>query len=128
LIGRTDEHKSSELSDDRIHAGMIPVGQAPRTSVTRADLIETVYRTVGLSRAESARLVELVLQEITDCFDRGETVKLSSFGTFAVRNKGPRPGRNPKTGIAVPIGPRRAIVFKPSATLRKRLASKQTID
>jgi integration host factor subunit alpha len=107
---------------------MIPVRQAPRTSVTRADLIEAVYRTVGLSRAESARLVELVLREITDCLAHGETMKLSSFGSFVVRNKGPRPGRNPKTGVAVPIGPRRAIAFKASATLRKCLASKQTID
>jgi integration host factor subunit alpha len=74
-----------------------------------------------LSRAESARMVELVLQEITDCLDRGETVKLSSFGSFVVRHKGPRPGRNPKTGVAVPIPPQRAVVFKPSTTLRERL-------
>jgi integration host factor subunit alpha len=91
------------------------------TAVTRADLVEAVYRRVGLSRAESARLVELVLKEITDCLDRGETVKLSSFGSFVVRNKGPRPGRNPKTGVAVPIPPQRVMVFKSSATLKKRL-------
>jgi integration host factor subunit alpha len=72
--------------------------------------------------------VEQALKEITDCLERGDTVKLSSFGSFVVRIKGPRPGRNPKTGVAVPIGPRRAIVFKPSATLRKRFASEQTID
>jgi integration host factor subunit alpha len=66
-------------------------------------------------------MVELVLQEITDCLDRGETVKLSSFGSFVVRHKGPRPGRNPKTGVAVPISPQRAIVFKASDVLREML-------
>ena len=100
----------------------------PRTAVTRVDLIEAVYRRVGLSRAESARLLELVLQEITDCLERGETVKLSAFGSFLVRSKGPRTGRNPKTGVEVPIPPQRAVVFKASATLRKRLASKQMTD
>jgi integration host factor subunit alpha len=78
---------------------MTEPGQRTGTAVTRVDLIEAIYRRVGLSRAESARLVELVLQEITDCLDRGETVKLSSFGSFVVRHKGPRPGRNPKTGV-----------------------------
>src|SRR5579862_9627456 len=103
---------------------MIEARRPPRTAVTRVDLIDAVYRTVGLSRAESARLVELVLHEITDCLDRGETVKLSSFGSFVVRHKGPRAGRNPKTGVAVPIPPQRAVVFKPSDVLRKRLADK----
>src|SRR5216683_1064105 len=67
-------------------------------TVTRADLCEAVYQKVGLSRTESASLVELVLKEITDCLERGETVKLSSFGSFVVRKKGQRIGRNPKTG------------------------------
>ena len=97
--------------------------QAPRTAVTRVDLVEAVYRRVGLSRAESARLVELVFKEITDCLERGETLKLSSFGSFIVRTKGPRVGRNPKTGVEVPIAPRRVVVFKASDTLRKRLAT-----
>ena len=66
-------------------------------TVTRADLCEAVYQKVGLSRTESAALVELVLKEITDCLERGETVKLSSFGSFVVRKKGQRIGRNPKT-------------------------------
>src|SRR5438477_7824449 len=66
-------------------------------TVTRADLCEAVYQKVGLSRSESATLVELVLREITDCLERGETVKLSSFGSFVVRKKGQRIGRNPKT-------------------------------
>jgi integration host factor subunit alpha len=97
--------------------------QEPRTAVTRVDLVEAVYRRVGLSRAESARLVELVFREITDCLERGETVKLSSFGSFIVRTKGPRVGRNPKTGIEVPIARRQVVVFKASDTLRKRLAT-----
>src|SRR5713101_1266307 len=90
-------------------------------TVTRADLCEAVYQKVGLSRTESAALVELVLKEITDCLERGETVKLSSFGSFVVRKKGQRIGRNPKTGTEVPISPRRVMVFKPTArrTARK---------
>src|SRR5260370_22709328 len=94
------------------------VGRTPGTSVTRVALVEAVYRKVGLSRSESAKLVELVIKEITDCLERGETVKLSSFGSFVVRSKGPRTGRNPKTGIEVPITPRRVMVFKPSDILR----------
>jgi integration host factor subunit alpha len=74
-----------------------------------------------LSRTESAALVELVLKEITDCLERGETVKLSSFGSFVVRKKGQRIGRNPKTGTEVPISPRRVMVFKPSAILKQRI-------
>ena len=90
-------------------------------TVTRADLCEAVYQKVGLSRTEFAALVELVLKEITDCLERGETVKLSSFGSFVVRKKGQRIGRNPKTGTEVPISPRRVMVFKPSAILKQRI-------
>src|SRR5262245_35489585 len=90
-------------------------------TVTRADLCEAVYQKVGLSRTESATLVELVLKEITDCLERGETVKLSSFGSFVVRKKGQRIGRNPKTGKEVPISPRRVMVLKPSAILKQRI-------
>jgi integration host factor subunit alpha len=90
-------------------------------TITRADLCEAVYQKVGLSRTESASLVELVLKEITDCLERGETVKLSSFGSFVVRKKGQRIGRNPKTGKEVPISPRRVMVFKPSAILKVRI-------
>ncbi|WP_436642104.1 integration host factor subunit alpha [Microbaculum sp. FT89] len=90
-------------------------------TVTRADLCEAVYQTVGLSRTESADLVELVLSEIADCLEQGETVKLSSFGSFVVREKGERIGRNPKTGEEVPIEPRRVLVFKPSAVLKQRI-------
>jgi integration host factor subunit alpha len=90
-------------------------------TVTRADLCEAVYQKVGLSRTESAQLVERVLQEITDCLEKGETVKLSSFGSFIVRSKGQRIGRNPKTGEEVPISPRRVMVFKPSNILKARI-------
>ena len=81
-------------------------------TVTRVDLCEAVYQKVGLSRTESSAFVELVLKEITDCLEKGETVKLSSFGSFMVRKKGQRIGRNPKTGTEVPISPRRVMVFK----------------
>jgi len=87
-------------------------------TVTRVDLAEAVYRQVGLSRKESAGLVEMVLGEITDCLAHGETVKLSSFGSFVVRDKGERVGRNPKTGVEVPIMQRRVLVFKPSNVLK----------
>jgi len=91
-------------------------------TITRANLSDVVYQKVGLSRIESARFVELVLKEIADCLERGETVKLSSFGSFVVRKKGQRIGRNPKTGEEVPILPRRVVVFKPSAVLKQRNA------
>jgi integration host factor subunit alpha len=90
-------------------------------TVTRADLTDAVYRRVGLSRAESAELVEVVLQEMCDTLSGGETVKLSSFGSFVVRDKGQRIGRNPKTGVEVPISPRRVMVFKPSNILKARI-------
>ncbi|ESR23280.1 integration host factor subunit alpha [Lutibaculum baratangense] len=90
-------------------------------TVTRADLAEAVYQRVGLSRTESSELVEMVLSEISDCLEEGETVKLSSFGSFVVRDKGERVGRNPKTGEEVPIEPRRVLVFKPSAVLKQRI-------
>ncbi len=93
---------------------------AART-VTRADLSEAVYQEVGLSRNESADLVETVLNEVSDALVRGEMVKLSSFGSFAVRQKGERVGRNPKTGEEVPILPRRVLVFRASHVLKNRI-------
>ena len=90
-------------------------------TVTRADLCEAVYQKVGLSRTESAELVETFLAEITQCIVAGEAVKLSSFGSFAVRGKGRRIGRNPKTGEEVPISPRRVMVFKPSNVLKQKI-------
>ena len=96
-------------------------GAEPAQTVTRVDLAEAVYRQVGLSRKESAGLVEMVLGEITDRLALGETVKLSSFGSFVVRDKGERIGRNPKTGIEVPIMQRRVLVFKPSNVLKAQM-------
>jgi integration host factor subunit alpha len=90
-------------------------------TVTRAELAEAVYKRLGLSRTESAAMVEMVLQEICDAIVRGETVKLSSFGSFIVREKGERVGRNPKTGQEVPIPPRRVTVFKPSNIMKQRI-------
>jgi integration host factor subunit alpha len=92
-----------------------------RKAVTRVDLCEAVYGKVGLSRTESSAFVELVLKEITDCLEKGQTVRLSSFGSFTVRKKTQRVGRNPKTGVEVPISPRRVIVFKASAIMKQRI-------
>ena len=92
-----------------------------RKTVTRAELTEAVYREVGLSRSESAALVDSVLETIAARLEKGENVKLSSFGSFLVRQKGRRVGRNPKTGVEVPIEPRRVVVFRPSQILRKRI-------
>lgn len=88
------------------------------TTITRADLSEAVYQEVGLSRNESADLVESVLGEIAEALTEGETVKISSFGSFSVRQKGQRVGRNPKTGEEVPILPRRVLVFRASHVLK----------
>jgi integration host factor subunit alpha len=90
-------------------------------AVTRARLYDAVYQKVELSRSESSALVELVLKEIADSVARGEAVKLSSFGTFTVRKKGRRMGRNPKTGVDVPISSRRVVVFKASAVMKQRI-------
>ncbi|MBT6304933.1 MAG: integration host factor subunit alpha [Rhodospirillaceae bacterium] len=90
-------------------------------TITRAQLSEAVYEEVGLSRNESANLVEAVLDEMAKSLIDGETVKISSFGSFAIRHKSQRMGRNPKTGEEVPILPRRVIIFKPSHVLKNRV-------
>jgi len=90
-------------------------------TLTRADLSEAVFHAVGLSRSESAQMVEDMIEEICAALQRGETVKLSSFGTFAVRQKSQRMGRNPKTGHEVPIAPRRVLVFRPSHVLKSSI-------
>ena len=90
-------------------------------TVTRAQLTEAVYQEVGLSRNESAELVESVIAEISHALERGEMVKISSFGSFAVRQKGQRVGRNPKTGQEVPISPRRVLVFRASHALKDQI-------
>jgi len=90
-------------------------------TVTRAELSEAVYQEVGLSRSESSELVESVLEEISTALVRGEAVKLSSFGSFSVRDKGQRIGRNPKTGEEVPILARRVLVFRASHVLKDKI-------
>ena len=90
-------------------------------TVTRANLTEAVYREVGLSRNESADLVESILQEVSGALVRGENVKISSFGSFLVRHKGGRIGRNPKTGEEVPIEPRRVLVFRASQVMKDKI-------
>ena len=90
-------------------------------TITRADLAEAVYSSVGLSRTESAELVERILELLSDALVDGETVKLSSFGSFHVRSKNERVGRNPKTGEEVPILPRKVLVFKPSNVLKSKI-------
>ena len=92
-------------------------------TVTRAKLTEAVYQEVGLSRNESADLVELVLNEISTVLSDGQSVKISSFGSFFVRNKGERIGRNPKTGEEVPILPRTVLTFRPSHVLKNRIVN-----
>ncbi|MCF6443529.1 integration host factor subunit alpha [Nereida sp. MMG025] len=92
-------------------------------TLTRMDLSEAVFREVGLSRNESASLVESVLDHLSDALVRGEQVKISSFGTFSVRDKAARVGRNPKTGESAPIPPRRVLTFRPSHLMKERVAS-----
>ncbi len=94
----------------------------PETT-TRAELGEAVYRKLGLSRNESGELVESVLGAVSDALARGEPVKISRFGSFSVRQKGPRIGRNPKTGEEVPILPRKVLVFRASGVLKSRVNS-----
>ncbi len=95
--------------------------RAAQQTVTRVDLAEAVYRCVGLSRKESATLVQSVLDELADALIGGESIQLSSFGRFLVRAKSERIGRNPKTGVEVPITRRRVMVFKPSNVLKARI-------
>ena len=91
-------------------------------TITRAHLGESVYQEVGLSRSESSDLLEFVLLHVSDALARGETVKISSFGSFSVRQKRQRIGRNPKTGEEVPILPRKVLVFRPSQVLKSRIS------
>jgi len=92
-------------------------------TLTRMDLNEAVFREVGLSRNESADLVESVLQHMSNAMVKGEQVKISSFGTFSLRDKNARIGRNPKTGDEATIAPRRVLTFRPSNLLKERVAT-----
>lgn len=92
-------------------------------TLTRMDLSDAVFREVGLSRNESAQLVENIIQHMSDALVKGEQVKISSFGTFSIRDKAARVGRNPKTGEEVPIHPRRVLTFRPSHLMKERVAA-----
>lgn len=92
-------------------------------TLTRADLADTLNRMVGLSRSESSMIVESILNHMSDALVAGENVKISDFGTFVLRDKGERTGRNPKTGDEVPIAPRRVLTFRASQALRDKIIS-----
>ncbi len=90
-------------------------------TLTRADLADSLNRQVGLSRADSAAMIESILGHMTEALISGENVKISGFGTFVLRDKGERIGRNPKTGVEVPITPRRVLTFRASQGMRQRV-------
>ena len=90
-------------------------------TLTRADLADAVNREIGLSRAESADMVEKILMHMCEALSHGQNVKISGFGSFVLRDKGERVGRNPKTGVEVPIAPRRVLTFRASNMLRDRI-------
>lgn len=92
-------------------------------TLTRADLAEALNREIGLSRADSAQMVEKILFHMCESLSRGENVKISGFGTFVLRDKGERVGRNPKTGVEVPIAPRRVLTFRASQMMRDRIVA-----
>ena len=92
-------------------------------NLTRADIAEAVHRKIGLSRAESSNLVEGILRQMCVAMSDGHNVKISGFGSFILRDKGERVGRNPKTGVEVPIAPRRVLTFRASQSLRDRIAA-----
>ena len=92
-------------------------------TLTRAELAETLYLEVGLSRSDSARLVEQILTHMCSALEDGQNVKISGFGSFVLRDKGERIGRNPKTGIEVPIASRRVLTFRASQLMRSRISA-----
>ncbi len=97
-------------------------------TITRSHLAEKIYAEVGLSRNELADLLEAVLSRMVAALEGGESLKISGFGTFSVRQKGRRIGRNPKTGVEVPILPRRVLVFRPSQSLRARVNGAEPVE
>ena len=94
------------------------------STLTRADLAEAINRKLGLSRSESLDMVEAILGHMSNALAEGENVKISGFGTFLLRDKAQRIGRNPKTGVEVPITPRRVMTFRASQMLKERVAGK----
>lgn len=93
-------------------------------TLTRAEIAEAINRKLGLSRSESLAMVESILRLMTDALAKGENVKVSGFGTFLLRDKAERVGRNPKTGVEVPITPRRVLTFRASQMLKDGIAGK----
>jgi len=116
---RGDDAPMRKGDDAAQHTG--DDAQGRRSTVTRSDLAEAMFRRIGLSRLESAHLVEAVIEEVSDAILRGENVKLSGFGTFLQRSKRERIGRNPKTGVAATISPRKVLIFKASHIMRNRI-------
>lgn len=90
-------------------------------TLTRADLAETINRKMGFSRTESLQLVEAILRHMCRSLSNGENVKISGFGSFILRDKSERVGRNPKTGVEVPITPRRVLTFRASQLMKERI-------
>ena len=93
-------------------------------TLTRADITETLFQEIGLTRKDSGEILDMILEEISDNLSQGNDVKLSSFGTFSLRDKKSRVGRNPKTGVEAEITSRRVISFKPSQSMRKAINGK----
>lgn len=91
-------------------------------TLTRAEISEAIHKKLGVSRAEALAMVESILQKMCDALSEGENVKISGFGTFLLRDKGERIGRNPKTGVEVPITPRRVMTFRASQMLKDRIS------
>ena len=98
------------------------IRKADAGTLTRADLADVVHREIGLSRSESANIVERILHHMCAALSDGQNVKISGFGSFILRDKGERVGRNPKTGVEVPIAPRRVLTFRASQIMRERIA------
>ncbi len=92
-------------------------------TLTRADLADSLHREVGLSRADSSKIVEQILEHMCEALSNGQNVKISGFGSFVLRDKGERVGRNPKTGVEVPIAPRRVLTFRASQMMRDRIVA-----
>lgn len=109
-----DMERNGQHSDQRL-------GDGAAGTLTRADLAESLHREIGLSRAESANIVEGILGHMCEALANGQNVKISGFGSFVLRDKGERIGRNPKTGVEVPIAPRRVLTFRASQMLRDRI-------
>jgi integration host factor subunit alpha len=121
--GRQGEHRP-ERENNMADLGIARLNRDAdaNATLTRADLADVVHRRLGLSRAESAGLVERVLHHMCHALSDGQNMKISGFGTFILRDKGERIGRNPKTGVEVPIAPRRVMTFRASQIMRDRIA------